>query len=79
LRSGHGPDCAWRSLAVKRHRRFLNAGHSATLDLHHNNAGSPHISLYVHDVEAKYAELQRRDDVKITSGLVQIARNMDSL
>jgi catechol 2,3-dioxygenase-like lactoylglutathione lyase family enzyme len=54
------------------------AAGGATLDLHHNNAGSPHISLYVPDVEAKYAELQRRGDVKITSGLVQIARNMRS-
>jgi len=49
-----------------------------TLDLHHNNVGSPHLSFYVPDVEAKYAELKQRDDVKITSGLVQIARNMRS-
>jgi catechol 2,3-dioxygenase-like lactoylglutathione lyase family enzyme len=54
------------------------AAGGAVADLHHNNVGSPHISLYVPDVEAKYAQLQRRGDVKITSGLVQIARNMRS-
>jgi catechol 2,3-dioxygenase-like lactoylglutathione lyase family enzyme len=48
------------------------------LDLHHNNTGSPHISFYVPDVEAKYADLKRRGDVRITSGLVQIAPNMRS-
>ena len=40
--------------------------------------GSPHISFYVPDVEAKYADLKRRGDVRITSGLVQIAPNMRS-
>jgi len=48
------------------------------LDLHHNHVGSPHISLYVPDVEAKYQELRaprRRED---HFGLVQIARNMRS-
>ena len=50
------------------------AAGGSVLDLHHNNVGSPHISLYVPDVEAKLAELQRRGDVKITSGAGQIAR-----
>jgi catechol 2,3-dioxygenase-like lactoylglutathione lyase family enzyme len=54
------------------------AAGGATLDLHHNNSGSPHISFYVPDVEAKYAELRGRGDVTITSGLVQIAPNMRS-
>ena len=49
------------------------AAGGVTLDLHHNNVGSPHMSFYVPDVEAKYNELQRRGDVTITSGLVQIA------
>src|SRR5437868_2312859 len=53
-------------------------GGGATLDLHHNKAGSPHLSFYVPDVEAKYAEVKQRGDVTITSGIVQIARNMRS-
>ena len=32
--------------------------------LHHNNVGSPHFCFYVPDVKAKYAELQKRGDVK---------------
>ncbi|HKV55585.1 MAG TPA: VOC family protein [Candidatus Binataceae bacterium] len=54
------------------------AGGGATLDLHHNNVGSPHFCFYVPDVEAKLAEVERRGDVKITSGLVQIAPRMRS-
>jgi lactoylglutathione lyase len=54
------------------------AGGGTTLDLHHNNVGSPHLCFYVPDVEAKYTEVQRRGGVKITSALVQIARNMRS-
>jgi len=54
------------------------AGGGDMLDLHHNKAGSPHLSFYVPDVEAKYADLKKRGDVTITSGLVQIARNMRS-
>jgi catechol 2,3-dioxygenase-like lactoylglutathione lyase family enzyme len=54
------------------------AAGGGVLDLHHNKIGSPHLSFYVPDVEAKYAELKRRGDVTITSELVQIARNMRS-
>ena len=54
------------------------AAGGSTLDLHHNNVGSPHMSFYVPDVEAKYKEVQGRGDVKITSGLVQITPNMRS-
>jgi catechol 2,3-dioxygenase-like lactoylglutathione lyase family enzyme len=54
------------------------AGGGATLNLHHNNVGSPHLSFYVPDVEAKYGELRQRGDVKITSAIVPIARNMRS-
>jgi lactoylglutathione lyase len=54
------------------------AGGGSTLDLHHNNTGSPHLCFYVPNVEAKYAELQQRGDVKITSSIVQIAHNMRS-
>ena len=49
-----------------------------TLDLHHNNVGSPHMSFYVPDIEAKYREVQQRGEVKITSGLVQITPTMRS-
>jgi catechol 2,3-dioxygenase-like lactoylglutathione lyase family enzyme len=54
------------------------AGGGTTLDLHHNNIGSPHFCFYVPDVEAKYAEVQKRGDVKITSQIVPIARDMRS-
>jgi catechol 2,3-dioxygenase-like lactoylglutathione lyase family enzyme len=54
------------------------ASGGATLDLHHNNVGSPHLCFYVPDVEAKYKEVHQRGDVTITSGLVQIAPNMRS-
>jgi len=54
------------------------AGGGTTLDLHHNNVGSPHLCIYVPDVEAKYKELQQRGDVTITSSLVQIAPTMRS-
>jgi catechol 2,3-dioxygenase-like lactoylglutathione lyase family enzyme len=54
------------------------AGGAGALDLHHNKIGSPHLSFYVPDVEAKYAELKQRGEVAITSDLVQIARNMRS-
>ncbi len=49
-----------------------------TLDLHHNNVGSPHLCIYIPDVEAKLKEVQQRGDVVITSGLVQIAPTMRS-
>ncbi len=48
------------------------AGGGGVLDLHHNNVGSPHLSIAVEDVDAKYAELSARGDVTITSDLVQI-------
>lgn len=54
------------------------AGGGKTLDLHHNNVGSPHLCIYVPNVEAKLKEVQQRGDVVITSGLVQIAANMRS-
>ena len=56
---------------------YVAAG-GITLDLHHNHVGSPHMCFYVPDVEAKYREVQQRGDVKITSGLVQIAPKMRS-
>lgn len=56
---------------------YVAAGGTA-LDLHHNNVGSPHLCIYIPDVEAKLKEVQQRGDVVITSGLVQIAPNMRS-
>lgn len=56
---------------------YVAAG-GTTLDLHHNNIGSPHLSFYVPDVEAKYHEVRRRGDVRVTSGLVQITPTMRS-
>ena len=56
---------------------YVAAG-GTTLDLHHNNVGSPHISLYVTDVEAKYRQLTSRGDVTITSDIIQIAPTMRS-
>lgn len=38
-------------------------------DLRQENVGSTHISFFVPDVEAKYAEVKARGDVKITSPL----------
>ncbi len=52
------------------------AAGGATLDLHHNNVGSPHISLYVPDVEAKYAEVKARGDVKIPSPLTSLGNGL---
>jgi catechol 2,3-dioxygenase-like lactoylglutathione lyase family enzyme len=56
---------------------YVNKG-GVTLDLHHNNVGSPHLCIYVPDVEAKYKEVKQRGDVTITSGLVQIMPTMRS-
>lgn len=56
---------------------YVAAG-GTTLDLHHHNVGSPYISLYVADVEAKYRQLTSRGDVTITSDIIQIAPNMRS-
>jgi catechol 2,3-dioxygenase-like lactoylglutathione lyase family enzyme len=54
------------------------AGGGATLDLHHNNVGSPHLCFNVPDVDAKFAEVHARGDVKVTSDIVPIARNARS-
>jgi catechol 2,3-dioxygenase-like lactoylglutathione lyase family enzyme len=47
------------------------AAGGTTLDLHHNNIGSPHLCFYVDDVAQKYDELWRRGDVIVTSPVVQ--------
>ena len=50
---------------------YVAAG-GATLELGHHHVGSPHLSFQVADVEAKYQDLRRRGNVRITSGLVRI-------
>jgi catechol 2,3-dioxygenase-like lactoylglutathione lyase family enzyme len=50
---------------------YVAAG-GTTLELGHHHVGNPHLCFYVADVEAKYQELERRGDVRITSGLVRI-------
>jgi catechol 2,3-dioxygenase-like lactoylglutathione lyase family enzyme len=42
------------------------------LELAQNNIGCTHISFYVPDVEAKYAEVKGRGDVKITTPINQM-------
>jgi catechol 2,3-dioxygenase-like lactoylglutathione lyase family enzyme len=49
------------------------AGGGATLDLHHNAVGSPHLAFFVADVDAHQAALVRRGDVTITSPVVNNA------
>lgn len=51
------------------------AAGGVTLDIHHNNVGSPHLCFYVADVDGKYEELQRHGDVVITSPIVQHVRS----
>jgi catechol 2,3-dioxygenase-like lactoylglutathione lyase family enzyme len=45
-------------------------GGGETLDLHHNNVGSPHLSFVMDDFDSKFAELSARDDAVIASRLV---------
>jgi catechol 2,3-dioxygenase-like lactoylglutathione lyase family enzyme len=45
-------------------------------DLRQENVGSTHISFYVPDVEAKYAEVKARGDVKITSPLTSLGNGL---
>jgi catechol 2,3-dioxygenase-like lactoylglutathione lyase family enzyme len=47
---------------------FTQAG--VRLDVAHNNAGSPHFSFFVPDVDEKYQALSARGDVEITSPIV---------
>ena len=54
------------------------AGGGPELDLDHNRPGSMHFSFFVDDVAAKWAEVERRGDVKIISDVVQITPSMRS-
>jgi catechol 2,3-dioxygenase-like lactoylglutathione lyase family enzyme len=53
-------------------------GKQGELDLDHARCGSMHLSFFVDDVEAKYAEISERCDVKITSEIVQVSPSMRS-
>ncbi|SRR5579875_2040280 len=47
-----------------------------TLELQQNNIGCTHISFYVPDVDAKYAEIKARGDVKITTPINQMGKQL---
>ena len=47
-----------------------------TLELQQNNIGCIHISFYVPDVDAKYAEIKARGDVKITTPINQMGSQL---
>jgi len=53
-------------------------GKQGELQLDHARAGSMHFSFFVDDVAAKYAELEARDDVSVTSEIVQVSPSMRS-
>ena len=48
------------------------AGGGTPQMIHHNNPGSPHMSLGVEDVEAKYREVQAMAGAKIISGIEEV-------
>lgn len=49
---------------------YVAGGDNQALPLQHNRAGNPHMSIWVDDVEAKYAEVIGRGDVNVTSGII---------
>jgi catechol 2,3-dioxygenase-like lactoylglutathione lyase family enzyme len=48
------------------------------LELDHNRAGSPHLSVFVDDVEAKYQEILRTPGIEPVSPIITIAPGMRS-
>ena len=48
---------------------YLAGGEDGAAEIAHNRIGSPHMCFLVTEVEAKFAELSRRGDVTITSGV----------
>jgi catechol 2,3-dioxygenase-like lactoylglutathione lyase family enzyme len=56
---------------------YLEGGGPA-LELDHNRAGSPHLSIFVDDVRAKFEEIQRRPDTEPVSGIVAVQPDMHS-
>jgi catechol 2,3-dioxygenase-like lactoylglutathione lyase family enzyme len=53
-------------------------GKKGELEVDHARAGSMHFSFFVDDIEAKYRELSERDDVQITSQIVELNATMRS-
>ena len=53
-------------------------GKKGELELDHARSGSMHFSFFVDDVEAKYAEVSARGDVKVTSEIVELNATMRS-
>jgi catechol 2,3-dioxygenase-like lactoylglutathione lyase family enzyme len=47
-------------------------GRGPDLDLDHNRAGNPHLSIFVDDLEAKFEEIQRTPGVEPISSIVAI-------
>ncbi|HEX9831862.1 MAG TPA: VOC family protein [Mycobacterium sp.] len=56
---------------------YIEAGGPA-LELNHNRAGSPHLSVFVDDVEAKYQEILRHPGIEPVSAIIDIAPGMRS-
>jgi len=56
--------------------QYLRAG-GVTLDVHHNNVGSPHMSLFVDDVDSEMDRV-RSLDVRVTSDIVVLSETMRS-
>jgi catechol 2,3-dioxygenase-like lactoylglutathione lyase family enzyme len=56
---------------------YLEAGGPA-LELDHNRAGSPHLSIFVDDVKAKFEEILSRPDTEAVSEIVAIQPDMHS-
>jgi len=53
-------------------------GEKGELGLDHARSGSMHFSFLVDDVEAKYAQVSTRGDVKVTSEIVELNATMRS-
>jgi catechol 2,3-dioxygenase-like lactoylglutathione lyase family enzyme len=51
--------------------QYLAAG-GDRLELRHNNIGSPHLSFFVEDADAKYEELRARGDVPLLCPVIQL-------
>jgi catechol 2,3-dioxygenase-like lactoylglutathione lyase family enzyme len=53
-------------------------GGGPALDLGHNRAGSPHLSVFVDDVAAKFEEVMRSPGIEPVSGVVKVQPDMHS-
>jgi catechol 2,3-dioxygenase-like lactoylglutathione lyase family enzyme len=53
-------------------------GGGPALELDHNRAGSPHLSVFVDDVEAKYQEILQHPGIEPVSSIIDIQPGMRS-